>query len=181
MIARRIAPGGRRSFAFLRWPSADVARFDGMVAEARRSELPRSPVAIAGSDRDAGAIEASRANAERAGVSADIVFETKPISAIGPGPAGLVVSNPPYGVRIGEADRLRNLYAQIGNVLRRDRPGSTLALLSADATLERATGLGFEERFRTSNGGIPVHLVVAAVKSADAPARPARARPAARA
>jgi 23S rRNA G2445 N2-methylase RlmL len=74
-----------------------------------------------------------------------------------------VASNPPYGVRIGDTGALRNLYAQFGNVLRRQRPGWDVALLSADRPLEHQTRLPFEDRLRTRNGGIPVHLVVARV------------------
>ena len=175
LIARRIAPGRDRTFAFLAWPEVDAAIWPALVAEARAGELARAPVTIAGYDRDAGAIAAARANAERAGVLDDIAFDAQPISALGAAEApGLIASNPPYGVRIGDTDRLRNLYAQLGNVARRQRPGWMLALLSADRALERHVGLRFEERFATRNGGIPVRLVVANVE--DAPSRVAATR-----
>jgi putative N6-adenine-specific DNA methylase len=165
LIARRIAPGIRRSFSFQRWPEMDETLWSSLVSEARDVELPRSPVAIHGADRDAGAIVAARANAERAGMHGDIEFDEQPISAMSEAAApGLIASNPPYGVRVGEADRLRNLYAQLGNVARRARPGWMLALLAADRQLERQTLLDFDERFRTKNGGIPVHLVTALVE-----------------
>jgi putative N6-adenine-specific DNA methylase len=165
-LARRIAPGRDRSFAFLTWPEVDGAMWVGLIGAARAGELPRTPVAILGADRDEGAIAAARANAERAGVAGDIDFRAQPISALAPAePPGLIASNPPYGVRVGETDRLRNLYAQLGNVARARRAGWDLALLSADRQLERQTRLSFEERFKTRNGGIPVHLVVAPVSS----------------
>jgi len=66
-------------------------------------------------------------------------------------------------VRVGESDRLRNLYAQLGNVVRAKRPGWRLALLSADRELERQIGLELDTRLTTRNGGIPVRLVVADV------------------
>jgi putative N6-adenine-specific DNA methylase len=169
LIARRIAPGRNRSFAFLDWPITDRASWSKLVADARAGERPSSPVSIAGYDRDAGAIAAARANAERAGVLDDIALDVQPISALAEADApGLIASNPPYGVRIGDADRLRNLYAQLGNVARARRPGWTLALLSADRSLERHVGLEFENRFATRNGGIPVRLVVANVEAARA-------------
>lgn len=167
-IARRIAPGRDRSFAFARWPETDAAILRSLLDDARAGELAASPVAIFGSDRDEGAIRAARANAERAGVAADIEWSVQPISAVAarPGP-GVLASNPPYGVRIGEADRLRNLYAQIGNVARARLDGWTLALLTADRQLERQLQVELHERFRTSNGGIPVHLVVGTVDSTE--------------
>lgn len=164
MIARRMAPGRNRAFAFLQWPEADSARWAELLDEARDGEAPRCSASIAGSDRDAGAITAAAANAARAGVSADISFSTEPISALSSADApGLIASNPPYGVRIGDGTDLRNLYAQLGNVARRRRSGWDLALLSADRPLERQMGLAFEQRLRTSNGGIPVRLVMARI------------------
>ena len=169
-LARLIAPGRDRAFAFLRWPEFNQQVWTKLLDDARAGELPSSPVEIAGADRDAGAIDAARANAARAGVADDIEFNVQPISALTPAePPGLVVSNPPYGVRVGESDDLRNLYAQLGNVIRRQRSGWTLALLSADRRLEQQTRLAFEERFQTRNGGIPVRLVTAPPPSSPNP------------
>jgi putative N6-adenine-specific DNA methylase len=166
-IARHMAPGRDRTFAFLAWPEVDAEIWPSAVGEAREAELVRAPVPIAGYDRDAGAIGAARANAERAGVLSDLELDIQSISALGSAePPGLIVSNPPYGMRIGDADRLRNLYARLGDVVRRQRRGWMLALLSADRALEWQTGLQFEERFATRNGGIPVRLVVASVEDA---------------
>ena len=81
LISRRMAPGRARTFAFLRWPYADKKMWDAVLESARAGELPSSPVEIVGADRDAGAIAASRANAERAGVAADIVFVKQSIRA----------------------------------------------------------------------------------------------------
>jgi putative N6-adenine-specific DNA methylase len=161
-LARLIAPGRDRSFAFLRWPEVDQQMWTRLVDQSRDGELPSSPVEILGADRDAGAIDAARANAERAGVAEDIELRVEPISALSYAePPGLLASNPPYGVRVGESDELRNLYAQLGNVARRQRPGWSLALLSADKRLEQQTRFAFEEQLRTRNGGIPVRIVTA--------------------
>jgi putative N6-adenine-specific DNA methylase len=165
MIARRMAPGRNRAFAFREWPAVDSKVLSGVLDEARAGELARSPVEISAFDRDAGAIDAARANAERAEVAGDITFATEAISALpGASPTGLVAINPPYGVRIGESAALRNLYAQLGNVLRAKRAGWRLALLSADRQLERQTQLAFTQALATKNGGIPVRLMVAEVR-----------------
>jgi putative N6-adenine-specific DNA methylase len=162
MIARRIAPGKNRSFAFLNWPAANQKNWTTLLADATAGELPSSPVSIQGSDRDEGAIAAARGNAERAGVLADIDLRVLPVSAIEPvASPGLVAVNPPYGVRLGATNPLRNLYARFGDVARERRPGWTVAILSADRTLEGQMRLPLKEKFRTRNGGIPVRLVVA--------------------
>lgn len=161
LLARRIAPGRHRRFAFENWPAFDRGAWEALLAEADEQTLPHAPVAIEGSDRDAGAIEAATANAERAGVSADIGFRRVALSALEPPPGpGWIITNPPYGHRVGEAKPLRDLFARFGQVVRRRCPGWRAAMLSANRMLEGQTGLPWEEVFQTTNGGIRVRLVV---------------------
>ena len=160
LIARRMAPGRRREFSFLEWPESTRDAWARLTTDADNQVLPASPVSITGADRDEGAISAARANAERAGVAGDVTFERQALSALSPDEgSGLIATNPPYGHRIGEADRLRNLYAQLGNVVRAKRPRWDVVLLSADPMLERHTGLALDEVLRTRNGGIAVRLM----------------------
>lgn len=113
-----------------------------------------------GSDRDAGAVKSARANAERAGVSENVLLEARAISAVDfPAGAGWVVTNPPYGVRVGERRPLRNLYAQLGKTIRSRARGYTISLLSADTMLESALEIPLAEIFRARNGGIPVRFL----------------------
>src|SRR4051812_29668092 len=161
MIARKIPPGLDRKFAFLDWPGADVARWNTLVAHTRTQILGKSPALIGASDRDAGAIEAAKSNAKRAGVTDDIQFAVHSISDAAPvgAGAGLLITNPPYGERIGESKSIRNLYAQLGNVARERFDGWTLGMLSPGKALEGEMKIPVEEKFKTSNGGIPVRLV----------------------
>jgi putative N6-adenine-specific DNA methylase len=160
MLARRIAPGLHRRFAFMEWPDFDAVLWRRIHDEAARATLPRAPASILGSDRDTGAIEAARANGARAGVGGDIEFEKRALSAIEPpSERGCICTNPPYGVRVSDRAELRNLYAQLGKVLRAKCPGWTVAIFSADARLEKATGLALRPILRTVNGGIPVRVV----------------------
>ena len=168
LLARRIAPalatGAPRPFAFERWPEFDAALLGGLVERAREAERSAAPALIAASDRDAGAVAAATANAERARVASDVTIAHQPFGAIEP-PAerGWLVSNPPYGVRVGERDRLRDLYAAIGGVARERLPGWTVALLTADRMLEGQLRLPLQEKLATRNGGIPVRLLVGRV------------------
>jgi len=159
LVARNRAPGLRRGFAFMRWPDFDPTIWQDIVADARGAE--RADIApISGSDRDAGAIAAAGHNATRAGVSDDIVLAQAPISAAVPGPTrGWIISNPPYGVRVGDRAALRALYARLGELVRARFCDWTVALLSADRALLRATGLSLTPVLRTVNGGIPVEVV----------------------
>ena len=166
LLARRMAPGidhvtgASRRFAFMGWVGFDDVAWQQRIAAAIAGALPRAPIPILGADRDAGAISAAAANAARAGVSADVELRAQSISALALPPSpGWVLSNPPYGVRLGETAPLRNLYAQLGKMMRDRGAGWTLALLTADRALERQVGVALHETFRTSNGGIPVRLV----------------------
>lgn len=165
LMARRVPPGIARPFAFMRWSGFDQSAWERLLRQARERVLPGSPVPILGSDRDAGAVAASRDNAERAGVAGDIEWRRAAISAMAP-PAGRgwIVTNPPYGVRVGERRELRDLYAQLGNVARRCCPGWELAFLAAHPELERQAGLQQTVRFTTENGGIRVRLVQGSVR-----------------
>ena len=163
LLAREMAPGLTRDFACAHWPGVDAARVERVRDDARGRARPRASIEILGSDRDAGAIAAAIANAARAGVAADIEFEQRPISAfvVPAVPAGLIATNPPYGVRVGDSEALRNLYAQFGKVARVRAAGWTLAMLSADRRLEAQLQLPLIERARTTNGGIPVRILTA--------------------
>jgi putative N6-adenine-specific DNA methylase len=161
MIARNIAPGLGRSFAFEGWPDHDSRSWKSKIDETRERALPRAPSPIIASDRDAGAVEAAIANAERASVSADIEISERSVSDSSyPQPPGWIITNPPYGVRVGESAPLRNLYAQLGRIVREAAPGYRIGLLSAEKALEAQLKIDLEESFRTTNGGIPVRLVV---------------------
>lgn len=167
--AAGIPPGKHRPFAAEHWPG--VSR---TVGERVRAELAVAAAAarsavmptIIGSDRDEGAITAARANAERAGVSSEISFSVHTLSAaeFPDGGRGWVVANPPYGVRVGDAARVRDLWAQLGHVLRARAAGWRVALLSPEPALERQLRIPLRVAAQTSNGGIPVRLVVGEVE-----------------
>jgi len=124
-------------------------------------------VPIVGADRDAGAIEAATGNAARAGVLDDITFRRAAVSALEPPPGpGVIVTNPPYGVRVGRSRDLRDLYARLGQVLRRRCPGWRVALLSARAELAAQTKLDLSTALSTTNGGLRVRLLTGSVPAA---------------
>ncbi|HVT39757.1 MAG TPA: hypothetical protein VHE78_11970 [Gemmatimonadaceae bacterium] len=165
LIARRIAPGIARAFACERWPCIDASGFNVLRDGARSQALARAPVAIIASDRDAGAIVAALSNAARAGVANDIEFSRHAVSAARvPDNRGLLLTNPPYGARVGDRKELRSLYAQLGNFARARLQGWTLALLSADRMLEAQVKLPLAEAIRFRNGGIAVRVVTAQVR-----------------
>jgi putative N6-adenine-specific DNA methylase len=160
LLARRIPPGVGRSFAIEGWPNLSKSVGDSVRAELAQQIEKAATLPILGSDRDAGAITAAKANAERAGVADAIAFSMRSVSDAEFGDApGCVVSNPPYGVRVGDADRVRDLWGRFGRVLRERASGWTVVLLSPDPALDRQLGFPVRVLASTSNGGIPVRII----------------------
>ncbi len=165
LLARRVPIGYARHFAFMDWPNFDSKFWNKLLADAGKA-IESGISRIISSDRDAGAIQAAQANAERAGVADFIEFSRKPISAIDPPPGpGWVVTNPPYGVRLRKTNDLRNLYAQLGKVLHARCPGWYVTILCDSIQLIRSTGLKFDKGISMMNGGLKVRLVRGLVKS----------------
>ena len=145
-MALGLAPGRARAFAFENFASFDPAAW----ARMRTAVAPRpTDLRFFGMDRDAGAVAAAQANAARAGVGHVAAFLRQPISDFAPpedvraGPPGLVIVNPPYGERIGEAGDLRALYAVLGRVLRERFSGWRAAVITSEPALAHAAGLPF--------------------------------------
>jgi putative N6-adenine-specific DNA methylase len=114
-----------------------------------------------GSDRDAGAITMSKANAARAGVADMTEFKQQSISElVAPaGPPGLVIANPPFGERIGDKGRLQDLYRSFGQTLMTRFSGWRVGIITTDAALAHATGLPFAPPAApVSHGGLRVTL-----------------------
>ncbi len=157
--ARRIAPGLERSFAFEQWPGADAVLVQAARDAARAQILPSVGVPIVLADRDAGACEAAVANAERAGVLGDVTIAQQSLSdtdLAAVGERGLLLTNPPYGLRVTDGNDIRSLYARLGDVLREGGTGWRLAMLVPDRQLSSQLRLPMDTVLQTANGGISV-------------------------
>jgi putative N6-adenine-specific DNA methylase len=163
MLARRIAPGKNRRFAFMDWPNFNEDLWLNQLEAAAAAEIPL-PGPILASDRDAGAIRIAQANAERAGVAADLQLNCSAVSAIQPpSGSGWVVTNPPYGVRVSPSRDLRNLFAQFGNVLEKMCSGWKVGFLCNSDYMAGYTRIKFDEKMPLVNGGIPVRFYLGRV------------------
>lgn len=157
-IAAGLKPGRARAFAFERLATFDAAAWQKLKTQ----HTARTPAfTCLGSDRDAGAIAMSTANAARAGVSPYTAFQERAVSDIAtpPGPPGLVIVNPPYGDRIGDKSNVRPLYHALGQTLLARFSGWRVGLITTDATLARSTGLPFlPAAAPVAHGGLRVTL-----------------------
>ncbi|PYO77226.1 MAG: class I SAM-dependent RNA methyltransferase [Gemmatimonadetes bacterium] len=166
LIGHRRAPGLVRRFQFMNWPSFDQRLWNETLGRANES-IVDIPLDIRGADRDSGAIRSAQRNAERAGVAADIQFSASSVSesfaeladVADMGQEGWIITNPPYGVRVGESTDLRDLYATLGTALK-GKHGWRIGVLAAADDLARQIRLPLRSRFASSNGGIPVSYLV---------------------
>ncbi|MFH2037910.1 MAG: class I SAM-dependent RNA methyltransferase [Chloroflexota bacterium] len=158
LLAKGTPPGLHRQFAFMLWPNYNNLIWENMLATFHSKIKSKLPI-IQASDRDAGAIEMSIANAMRAGVEDMIEFNCKAISSIlPPPPPGFLVTNPPYGFRVTSNKDLRNLYAQFGNVARDHCRNWNISILCSDLNLLAQTRINLDTSIRFNNGGIGVFL-----------------------
>jgi putative N6-adenine-specific DNA methylase len=165
LLARRLPPGAGRAFAFERAPGFDAARWQAARTAALAAAAPpeRAP-RLLGSDRDPGAIAAAQGNAARAGAGHIELVQAPlggaPAFAAPPGPAGALVTNPPWGQRTGRDRTLLALYQSLGTRARGLPADWRVALAVADPRLGAATGLGVESRLMTDAGGVKVYFMV---------------------
>lgn len=156
-IAAGLLPGQSRSFAF-----ETFAGFDPTAWEAMRQQEPRpTGLIFSGSDRDAGAVRMATDNAARAGVSDLTDFRQCAISDAEPPerPPGLVMTNPPYGGRIGNRKLLYGLYAALGETLRVRFPSWRVGIVTSEPGLAKATGLNLKPAGSpVPHGGLKVSL-----------------------
>lgn len=152
LIATGTPPGYKRRFAFERWPFARAQA----LGEARAKALaerrkPQAP--IVGRDLSAQALVQARKAAKAAGVEAVVRWERGDVRELPKVPAGtLIITNPPYGVRLGEEQELVALYRQLGDAVKRQAAGSTLWLLLGNPRLARQVGLAPDKKIELYNG-----------------------------
>lgn len=141
-IAAGLNPGRSRHFAFEQLATFDAAAWEHLRGASGATD---PGLRFFGSDRDAGAIRMSIANAERAGVAAMTEFRQVTIADLAApgGPPGLVIVNPPYGTRLGNKRELFSLYTALGQTLRTRFAGWRVGLVTTEAALAKATGLPF--------------------------------------
>ena len=132
MIARNIAPGSKRSFASEKWPSIDEECWSEARLAARDAVIPDHNLQIFGYDIDEKSIASCKINAANAGVGDDIHFERKDIKDLWIDKQyGIVISNPPYGVRMSEFKDINEIYISLHKAFRKKR-GWSLYILTAD-------------------------------------------------
>ncbi len=164
-IALRRAPGLDRGFALEAWPCADADLFRALRAEAAAdaasAAAPPEP-RIFCFDQSEGAIARAARNAARAGVSAQIHFERRELALLRAPRRrgrGLVLANPPYGRRLGDASAARETYARLGRVLKERFARWQAAIVAPTPALAAALRIRPVAAHRLAHGGLRIALL----------------------
>ncbi|MGB8297452.1 MAG: SAM-dependent methyltransferase [Polyangia bacterium] len=162
-LARQMAPGLARAFAFERWPVHDASSWQALRDSA--VALPSTPAAILAMDRDARAVDTARRNAERAHVLSDVGFAAAAFGKgrIPPQP-GLLVVNPPYGHRLGDHGQANRLARDLGKTAAVCYRGWRIGVLCPNPAFLAAVAAGMRrtpsKTHTLHNGGLRVQLAI---------------------
>ena len=166
MMAADIAPGILRGhYGFHYWLQHDQALWDSLVVEAQERKaagLEKLELDIRGYDANPRVLEFTTQNIQNAGLDEHIRLAHKPIDQFGKPTAetGLLLTNPPYGERLGEIDELIPLYQKLGTVLQKNFAGWKAAIFTGNVDLGRETDLSPTKQYSLFNGTIPCKLLV---------------------
>jgi putative N6-adenine-specific DNA methylase len=158
-MALDVAPGLGRGFAFEGLKVFDGAAFGAVRRAAEGRRKPAGKLAIWGSDNDPNQVRRSFVNLRAAGLAECVtVDEADLLERAAPAAEGVLVANPPYGVRIGEAEELAAFYPRLGDALKARWSGWNCYLLSADPQLPKLIGLKASRRTPLFNGALECRL-----------------------
>ncbi|HAA46028.1 MAG: SAM-dependent methyltransferase [Halomonas sp. 54_146] len=178
MMAADQAPNlNRERFGFHGWAGHDAAAWSELKreAEARASiGRKRCKAQLLGFDQSPAALSAAKANAMRAGIPALITLHgqslaqlTRPESLTAE--RGLLITNPPYGERLGELPELVRLYAQLGEKAKALFPGWTLAVFTGNPDLGHRLGMRAHKQYALKNGALDAKLLLMEIGGTEHP------------
>ncbi len=160
--ALNIAPGlFRGEFGFERWRDFDEDLWEGLLAEAETSQLSSLPAPIHGRDRADEIITQALVNAEKSGLEGHLTLMRSELADLEPPTTepGILICNPPYGIRVGEEEELRELYQLLGDIFKQRFSGWTAYILTGSKKLSKCVGLRASKRIQVYNGSIPCTLL----------------------
>lgn len=158
MIARKMAPGLRRSFAFEEWNWISDRLIQEVRTEAAKKVDRELELDIMGCDIDARMVEIAKANAQAAGVAGDITFKQMRVQDLRSDKInGVIISNPPYGERLSDDAGVTKLYAEMGQVFAPLKTWSKF-ILTSDEAFESKYGSQADKKRKLYNGTLKVDL-----------------------
>lgn len=158
-MSLRRAAGRARSFGFEKLAQFDARAWQTMRDAATAAELPPTDLRIFGADMYGDALKDARANLTAMGLADCVMLKQANVLEL-PAPAetGVLVTNPPYGVRIGEQEELRAMYPKLGDALKQKFAGWNCYFFSADTALAKGMRLSPSRKTPLFNGKLECRL-----------------------
>ena len=158
-IALDIAPGIARSFGFEKLKSFDAALWNGLRTEAGARRKPVAPLPIYGSELYGDTLKLAHTNLQAAGLAEAVQLkQANALEISAPADTGVLVTNPPYGERMGEQQELAQFYPKFGDALKQKFAGWSCYILSADMNLPKLIKLQVSKRTPLFNGALECRL-----------------------
>ncbi|MGB8856251.1 MAG: class I SAM-dependent RNA methyltransferase [Burkholderiales bacterium] len=158
-IALDIAPGLNRPFGFANLLNFDEKSYAQIHEELIARCKPVTKLPIYGSDLYGEALDDAKANLQAAGLTDAVQLKQANVLEISPpAESGIMVMNPPYGVRLGEQRDLAEFYPKLGDVLKQKFSGWNAYILSADMRLPKLIHLAASKRTPLFNGKLECRL-----------------------
>lgn len=152
MMARNIAPGLPRKFAAMDWELIPDELWDEERQAAYRAVDYDSELIIMGFDINGKAIASAQANAAEAGVEEDITFNRMDMRKFRADVSnGIIITNPPYGERIGDREAIHGIYFRLKEILEND-PSWSLFMITTDREVEEIFDRKSDRRRKLYNG-----------------------------
>ena len=159
LMARQIAPGISRNFGFERLLLHDAPLWNHLRESAQAKHVAQVPTAIYASDRDPAMVKIAQRMFQGAGVSIDVRLKQSDILDLeAPADTGVMIINPPYGVRLSRSDELESFYPKLGDWLKQRFAGWRAYVLTGDARLSKLIGLTPSKRIPLFNGALECRL-----------------------
>ena len=160
LIATRTAPGLHREFAFERWSIHDLQVFEEVQREASHGRRD-APQPILARDRADRALRATQRNLKAAWMDHWVQLEQRDALDLQLpwGSGGIIVANPPYGKRVGEVEKLFEVYRRFGDSMKNEAAGATAYILAGEPRLAKNIGLKPSRKIPLFNGPIECRLL----------------------
>ena len=159
MIALNKAPGLKRSFGFEHWRNFDPILFKNIKSEYQSQIKSLVFSHIYGSDEDLRAIRVTKSNLEEAGLTVAVELSCKSFNDIvAPLKAGVLIANPPYGVRIGEDENLAKAYPLWASTMKKKFSGWRTYFLTSDLRMPKLMRLSPTKKTPLYNGALDCRL-----------------------
>lgn len=157
MIGKNIAPGLNRSFACEGWSFIPAELWREERKLAREAINFEQQLNISGFDIDSRAVAAAKENAIEAGVDDCVLFGRNDVARLKPtGDNGIIITNPPYGERIGEKKQIDGVYAALKRFIS-ENPDWSIFMVTTDKSAEdKVAGRPADRRRKLYNGRLEV-------------------------